>query len=111
MNVKISENTAVFKISEDEMNRLATGEALRQDVSLGGGVLSLAINVGMDDAATAVTLAGGDGASVLTLTVTPEQVQALRDMGKNRDGLCIDSGGIEAHLQVDMRKDSRPRAA
>lgn len=106
MNVKIAEDAVVFKITEPELNALSSKGALDRDIPLGGGLFTLSIGIGAEPG---VALHGADGVTSLSLTVSAAQLGALRDMGKNRDGLRIEHHGLDIRLQVDLRGDSRPR--
>ncbi len=107
MNVKIAEDAVVFKITETELNALSSKGTLDCDIPLGGGLFALSIGAGAEPG---VALHGADGVTTLSLTVSAGQLGELRDMGKNRDGLRIDHPDLDIRLQVDMRRDSRPRA-
>lgn len=114
MKVKISEDAVVFKLAEAEMERLLADQFLETKISIGQGHLCIAIDLSAykefpDYKECPLRLLPDRSESCLVLYTTPEEIQRLADMGKDRDGLSFRSGDVECRLQVDVRNDSRTR--
>lgn len=116
MNVKISEDSVTFKISEEELNTLLSGKALEKQMMLGRGAFVVVIDpdpeLFFDDAIEhPLKLIQDKFETCLMLCTSKESIQKLFDMGKSRDGLACRADGMDVFLQVDMRGDSRNRIA
>lgn len=114
MNVKISQNSVTFKISEDELHHLMNGHALEQKTLIGSSEFVMVIDPEPqeffeDFREKPLKLILDRSESCLMLCTTIEEIQKLNDMGKSRDGLSAHIGGIDVFLQVDLRQDSRPK--
>lgn len=114
MNVKITEKSVTFKITEEEMNDLLAGHTLEKKIPIGQSTFSMRIdpNAGdrfedLKEAPLKLVLDGAE--SCLMLCVTPEEIQKLSDMGRSREGLSVHADGLDVYLQVDLKADSRPR--
>ncbi|MCB1580484.1 MAG: hypothetical protein H6859_04610 [Rhodospirillales bacterium] len=104
MNVKITENSVTFKITEEEMNVLAEGKSLEKSIPMRGHCFEMAID----------PCAGGNleitmDQGRLVLGTTKGQIKKLVGMGKSKEGLFAHIDGLDVFLQVDLRADSRPR--
>ena len=114
MKVKIFEETIVFKLAEAEMERLLADQFLETAVNIGQSHFCIAIDLNAykefpDYKECPLRLLPDRSESCLVLYTTPEEIQKLSDMGKDRDGLSFKSGDVECRLQVDVRNDSRSR--
>lgn len=106
MNVKITENSVTFKITEEEMNVLTEGEVLEKTVPVGTDGFVMAIDPTSEDS---LLLVFDDTKPCLTLRTTKEQIEKLVSMGKSKEGLSTHVNGLDVFLQVDLRADSRTR--
>lgn len=114
MNVKISESSVTFKITEKELNCLLTGTALEQKVLIGCNDFVMVIDPKPqeyfeDFKEVPLKLILDRSESCLMLCTTMDEVGKLSDMGRSRDGLSARAGNLDIFLQVDIRKDSRLR--
>lgn len=114
MKVKISEEAVVFKLAETEMERLLAERFLETKINIGQCHFCIAIDLNAykefpDYKEAPLRLLPDRSESCLMLYTTPEEIQRLSDMGKDRDGLSFRSGDIECRLQVDVRNDARAR--
>jgi hypothetical protein len=116
MNVKISEDSVTFKISEEELKSLLSGKALEKKMMLGRGIFVVVIDPEpepfFDDATQhPLKLIQDRFETCLMFCTSKEIIQKLFDMGKSRDGLACRADGMNVFLQVDVRGDSRERNA
>ena len=114
MNVKISEDSVTFKITEEEMKHLLTGSALEKKILIGQSDFVMVIDPNPheyfeDFKEAPLKLILDRAESCLMLCTTVDEIKKLSEMGKSREGLSAHIGGIDVFLQVDVRKDSRPR--
>lgn len=117
MNVKISENSVTFKITEAELNHLLTGTALEQKIMIGGNDFVTIIDPNpreyfedhINFQQTPLKLILDRSESCLMLCTAVDEIRKLSDMGKDRDGLSARINDLDVFLQVDVRKDSRPK--
>ena len=114
MNVKISEDSVTFKITEEEMKHLLTGSTLEKKILIGQSDFVMVIDPNPheyfeDFKEAPLKLILDRAESCLTLCTTVDEIKKLSEMGKSREGLSAHIGGIDVFLQVDVRKDSRPR--
>lgn len=114
MNVKISEDSVTFKISEEELKILLSGCALEKKMMLGRGSFVVVIDPEpepfFEDAAEhPLKLIHDKFETCLMLCTSRENIQKLFDMGKSRDGLSCHVDGVDVFLQVDVRGDNRTR--
>ena len=115
MNVKITEKSIIFKVTEDELKILVTGQALERATPIGGRSFAMVIDpdpVPYFEGSTPDPLQlilDRDEACLIYCT-SKDQIQKLVDMGKRKEGLMIHTdNGLKVFLQVDVRADSRPR--
>lgn len=106
MNVKITGSSVTFKITEEEMNLLATGKLLEKTVSIGADRFVMRIN---PQSGHDLRIVMDRERLSLTLCTTKEQIKKLVGMGKSKEGLSVHVNGLDVFLQVDLRADSRPR--
>lgn len=114
MNVKISEDSVTFKITEEELRTLLSGRMLEKKMMLGRGTFVVVIDPDpepfFEDAADhPLKLIHDKFETCLMLCTSKDNVQKLFDMGKCRDGLSCRADGMEVFLQVDVRGDSRAK--
>lgn len=114
MNVKISETSVTFKITEKELNHLLTGETLEQKVPIGGCDFVMLIDPAFsghleDIEKSSLRIVFDKSEPRLKLCTTMDEIRKLVDMGRNRDGLSARADNLDIFLQVDIRKDSRER--
>lgn len=114
MNVKISETSVTFKITEKELNHLLTGATLEQKVPIGGCDFVILIDPAFsghleDIEKSSLRIVFDKSEPRLKLCTTMDEIRKLVDMGKNRDGLSARADNLDIFLQVDIRKDSRER--
>jgi hypothetical protein len=114
MNVKITESSVTFKITEQELSHLLTGEALEKKTRIGQSDFVMVIDPNPqqfydDFKERPLKLILDRAESCLMLCTTMEEIKKLSDMGKSRDGLSAHISGLDVLLQVDVRNDSRPK--
>jgi len=109
MNVKISNQNLLFKISETELVSLSRGETIEVSVNFGASVLLCSICSQRDNAPNAVGMCLDRSEAYIYLNVPMTDIQKLSNMGKNREGLAYETGQIRAVLQVDVRSVSRDK--
>jgi hypothetical protein len=114
MNVKISEDSVTFKITEEEMKHLLTGSALEKKILIGQSDFVMVIDPNPheyfeDFKEAPLKLILDRAESCLMLCTTIDEIRKLSEIGRSREGLSAHIGGIDVFLQVDVRKDSRPR--
>ena len=114
MNVKITEKSVVFKITEDELHILSAGQTLEKSLPIGGNDFAMVIDptpeTYFEDFEKApLKLILDKDESCLMLCTSKEQIQNLIAMGRSKEGLSAHTNGINVFLQVDLRADSRPR--
>ena len=101
MNVRIEERNLRFKISEEELEILLNGGALKVEAMIVAQIKPIDngddISVNYDEAG-------------LVLSVPKPKLLELSAMGKSRDGLSVKQGDLSLSLQVDIRKDSRKKS-
>lgn len=114
MKVKISGQSVTFKISEDEMNQLLCENILQDNIHIGTNCLCLEINLQsreyfdeVEDIPIRLILDRSE--SCLMLCTTQDEIRKLAEMGKDRTGIAMKRDNLEIRLQVDVRKDTRPR--
>lgn len=106
MNVKITESSVTFKITEEEMNVLAEGKTLEETVPLGSSGFAMKID---PQSGHDLRVAIDPEKPSLTLYTTKEQLKKLVDMGRSKEGLFAHTDNLDLFLQVDLRADSRLR--
>lgn len=116
MKTKISENSITFKITEDEMQRLLSDLSLETKITIGQSNLCMVIDLNAHDyfddfKEVPLRLIPDRSEACIMFCTTPEEIQKLADMGKDRNGLSMKMGDLDICLQVDVRNDSRPRKA
>lgn len=104
MNVRIEDQNLRFKITEDELKVLLDGHCLHVRVDLLEKSLVATINPNGHGRDIEPKLVMNQNNTCLHLLVPPSRVQALFDLGKNRDGLVQEIGGVSIILQVDMKE-------
>ena len=114
MNIKISEDSVTFKITEEEMKHLLTGSALEKKTLIGKSDFVMVINPNPheyfeDFKESPLKLILDRAESCLMLCTTVEEIKKLSKMGKSREGISAHIDGINVYLQVDVRKDSRSK--
>lgn len=110
MNLKISDGEIIFKILEAELNCLIEEKSVCLKSALGRVAFMAEILV--VDGRPSELKFNADHAKVnLALQVSTEDLRALREMGKDRDGISMMCGDTKVYLQVDLKSDSRPRKA
>lgn len=114
MNVKITEKSVTFKITEDELNILSTGQPIEKSVPIGGNDFAMVIDPDPaeyfeDFKEAPLKLILDKDESCLMLCTSKDQIQKLIDMGRSKEGLCAHVNGLDVFLQVDLKADSRPR--
>jgi hypothetical protein len=109
MNVKIDNQSILFKITEEELYVLQAGRKV--NVNLSVATLGICFEILPHAQAETLSLASKymGKETAVALRVSAQAVQRLVDMGKDRDGISINSGGNTLTLQVDMKSDNRPR--
>lgn len=106
MNLKLAANSITCKISPDELCQLEAGERLH--LTIGTRPLALALEILPCEAKLTFTATHRDQALRLALAMPPEALAALAALGRNRDGISLQSDGVELNVQVDIRNDKRP---
>jgi hypothetical protein len=114
MNIKISEDSVTFKISEHELNELLTAQKLEKKVQIGTSEFVMLIDPCSekyfdDSRERPLKLILDRSESCLMLCTTMDELKRLSDMGKNRDGLSSCVNGLNIFLQVDLRTDTRAK--
>ena len=106
MNVKISSTALCFKITASELERLKNAETLLETLSIGRRKLSIAV----DPAGVRDDFIVSYDEDTVRLLVSMAKVRELADLGRSRDGLEQDIGGLSVSLQVDFRTQKRQAA-
>ena len=114
MNVKITEKSVTFKITEQELHFLNTGQSLEKLVPIGGQDFAMVINPAPDEMFrdlenAPLKLILDKDESCLMLCTNKKQIQYLIDIGRSKEGLAAHIDGLDVFLQVDLKGDSRPR--
>lgn len=109
MNVRFEEQNIRFKISEEELKQLMHGRVLNISLGLLVNDMTVLINPNALGDSMEVKHVFDDDTSYITLLVPSHILVDLHNMGKNRDGIEVKQGDLTLLLQVDVRKDSRPR--
>lgn len=109
MNVKISNQNLLFKISEAERISLSAGETIEASINFGSSVLLCSVSPQKDNMPCAVGMCLDHSEAYIYLNIPMMDIQRLSDMGKNREGLAYEIGQIRAVLQVDVRSVSRDK--
>jgi len=114
MKVKVSASSVTFKITEEEMTGLLAGSVIEEKIVIGKTHFSMVIDPDPhefyeDFKKVPLKLILDKAESCLMLCTTPEEIRKLSDMGKSTKGLFAHIDGVDVILQVDVRKDSRPR--
>ncbi|PCI57242.1 MAG: hypothetical protein COB36_02965 [Alphaproteobacteria bacterium] len=109
MNVRFEEQDIRFKISEEELKHLMQGHIVRVSLGLLVNSMTVLINPNALGEDMEVKHVLDDDTSYITLLVPSNILVDLHNMGKNRDGIEVKQGDLTLSLQVDVRKDSRPR--
>lgn len=114
MNVKITEKSVTFKITEEELNILSIGQPIEKSVPIGGNDFAMVIDPDPaeyfeDFKDIALKLILDRDESCLMLCTNKDQIRKLIDMGRSKEGLCAHVSGLDVFLQVDLKSDSRPR--
>lgn len=102
MNVKIKEQNLRFKISEEELTNLLDGRPIHTKTTLFDKTLVVSLNPNGRGESMEPKLVLDQSEAYLNLCVPPADIQALFDLGKNRDGLRQEINGVSITLQVDM---------
>ncbi len=109
MNVRFEEQDIRFKISEEELKHLMQGHIVRVSVGFSLNSVTILINPNALGEGMEVKHIFDDDTSYITLLVPSHILVDLHNMGKNRDGIVVKQGALSLSLQVDVRKDSRPK--
>jgi hypothetical protein len=111
MNVKITEKTVTFKITEEELNILSIGQSIEKTVPIGRNNFAMVVdpNLAEDFKEAPLKLILDKDESRLMLCTSKVQIQKLVDMGRSREGLYAHLNKLDVFLQVDLKADSRPR--
>src|SRR5690606_411932 len=102
MNVKMSEDAVIFKITEDETKTLLSGVVLKSDVRVGSDYFTIAIDPTMESR-TLPELQLILHENSLVLKTTLKTVQALSDLGKISEGISVSMNDMKIVLQIDVR--------
>jgi hypothetical protein len=99
MNLRLARSSVRFKIDQEELHLLLSGETLEAFVPFGERNLSFLI---------VPTQAGGSMKANYTgdrviLEITPLHLRMLVDKGRSKEGLEEEVNGIIVSLQVDVR--------
>jgi hypothetical protein len=120
MNVKISEQSITFKLTEEEMRSLLAATPQDMTFDSGQGCLRAALVPFGDEEEDrsdglhplpplSLRIEPGPQGTNLVMHISRQAVESLADMGKSKDGISARQGGISLKVQVDMRHDTRPR--
>lgn len=109
MNLRLGDNSLLFKITEEELLTLIGGTPLEQSLSVPGGPISVRIEPGGDRERLDPVIDRGEGLRI-RLPVSHALLNMLRSLGRNRDGLQHQSGDTLVALQVDVRSQKVPMA-
>ena len=107
MNLRLGDNSLLFKITEEELLTLIGGFALEQSLALPGGPISVCIEPGGDAERLDPVIDRGESVRI-RLPVSRALLDMLRSLGRNRDGLQHQSGDTMVALQVDVRSQKAP---
>jgi hypothetical protein len=102
MNVKIKNQDLRFKITEEELSTLLAGHLVHTKADMLDKTLVASINPAGRSEGMEAKLVLDESEAYLNLLVPSAQLQALSDMGANRDGLKQKTDTLSITLQVDM---------
>ena len=105
MNFKLTHNSLRVKLSLEELKDLRDGLDLEECLTFPDRDFALCVSAGYD---TPDYLATFDGDKI-ALVVPNQALLALEEMGRSKDGVGGQCGGLDIAVQVDIRKDSRNR--
>lgn len=109
MNLRLGDNSLLFKITEEELLTLIGGTPLEQTLSLPGGSISVRIEPGADRERLDPVIDRGESPGI-RLPVSHALLDRLRSLGRDRDGLQHQSGDTRVALRVDVRGRKAPMA-
>lgn len=107
MNVKIKDKNLCFKITEDELAELRKSKHVNTTMNLSGKNFVVTINPQGKFTEMTSRLAIDQDDAYLILSVSLEKLEELAGMGRSREGLQQEIGGVVTSLQVDVRKVNR----
>lgn len=99
MNLKIEDQHLTFKIIQEELNTLLEQMPLSIETTL--------LSVIISPTGQSKTIQSTLKADSLTLVISPELLQELSNMGRNREGITQQIDGLSITLQIDIRKEHR----
>ena len=108
MNIKINEESIIFRITEDELNILRQESLLEKRVRFCNHYIAMVIEVSQDISDMRMILIPDRDEICFTLTISPDHLTKLFTMGRDRDGIKQILSDKTIFLQVDVKKDNRP---
>lgn len=112
MKVKLSRKSVVFKISEDELKVLQAQDPVTEIIDFGSERLDFVLSpvIKQEKASDDQLYINFDKQNgVITLFVRLDALRSLSEMGRSKEGVVHDGDVVQLSLQVDLKKDSRPR--
>lgn len=107
MNLKISDKSFRFRITNEELSDLIQGRDLDQRVCVGQHCFSYRITSAADGPEMKLRMA----VAGFCLYVPRQALEDLAALGRSKDGISFVQGGVEIALQVDVRKQALKKAA
>lgn len=99
MHIKIQEQQIRLKISAEELTTLATLPCVTC-------VGNLCFTLCCSSSAPAPQRA--ENSTHMAVELTSAQYQQLKNMGRSKEGLCVQTAPYHVYVQVDLRSDKRP---
>ncbi len=105
MKLRLDGHSLRFRITDEDLNALITGRALKENIVIGENNLCFTVIPG-GNAAMAVSCEGSE----IKLSVSQDKIRELAGMGRSKEGLKIMQDDLSISLQVDLRKEKRSAA-
>ncbi len=102
MNVRIENQNARFKITQNELSALLNGDNISLNLS---HMIVVTIKPNGKCSNMKLQHVVDNRVTNLSLIISREKLTALADMGKSREGISSEQNGLLISLQVDIRKN------
>jgi len=106
MNLRISENDFRFRITPQDLDMLLNGRDIDQRVCVGAHCFGYRISPVTREKTMKLEMA----VSGFCLFVPRETLEALRDMGRSKEGVSMQQGDVTLSLQLDIKMQMRKAA-
>ncbi len=102
MNIKLKNNKIYFKLQKNELEEVENNNTLVDSLFFDNKT-KLTINLSLASESKIELLQKND-ASVINCQITKENIQTLKDMGKNKDGLTIKGAKSSFIVQLNLKQ-------